>query len=818
MSDLEALTVAYPLRERGWLLLIQGLHRAGRTPEALERYRRVRDLLDEELGLEPGPALRDLHVSILRGQPDSGPVGGAPATGVGTRVVPVASARRTPLVGRDAARQILVDALSQLRTNGPRYVVIEGEAGIGKTRLAEEATDIADASGLLTVWGRCHEDPSIPALWPWRQVVAALGHRDATLAAEDLSQVFERVRDVLVRAATSVPVVVVIEDAHWADPASLRLLSFLTREIDRAAVAFLVTTRPGQLTDQHVRTRADLARTAGVRHLDVRPLDVAATAALVTATGNDVPSGELASVCERSGGNPLFAIELARLYDGRSDPTSLPGGIRDVLRRRLTPLSKAVQGMLRLAAVLGERIDLDLLLQAEGPDPVTAADTLDAPMAAGLLVADGGSLRFSHALVRETVLADLSVLERRRLHARVARAQPVDVYERAYHLVQGRPLTDAAAAQRACLEAAHRAERDRTYASAAQWWQQALEVGSALPAPELPRQRGLLGLGNALVRSGQALAGQQRLRDCLQAALDANDTSTAVDAAAALSASQGSWYWVEYGTNPTPVLALLRRTLARLDRHDGAARARLLLALAAGEHYVDTGAAASLADQAVDAARSTGDPAVLADALAGWLSCTWSGHQTQQVVAAASELLALAGGPVDEPALALHALTTPGAGSPGPGGHRCVGCRRGSRLGPGRRAAAAGIPGTADPATGDAGRARRGARRRRGAVRAGATAARDRRDAHQRTHRRDVPVPPSGRAGPRRRAAPPRHRPCSRQPPRDQAPHRRGDPPSRRPGPRAHPQPARQTSRAGTTVVELGSVDLLPSRTRCRAR
>ena len=90
------------------------------------------------------------------------------------------------------------------------------------------------------------------------------------------------------------------------------------------------------------------------------------------------------------------------------------------------------------------------------------------------------------------------------------------------------------------LTAAHRAERDRTYASAAQWWQQALEVGSALPAPELPRQRGLLGLGNALVRSGQALAGQQRLRDCLQAALDANDTSTAVDAAAALSASQGS--------------------------------------------------------------------------------------------------------------------------------------------------------------------------------------------------------------------------------------------------------------------------------------
>jgi len=237
----------------------------------------------------------------------------------------------------------------------------------------------------------------------------------------------------------------------------------------------------------------------------------------------------------------------------------------------------------------------------------------------------------------------------------VARAEPAEVYERAYHLVQGRPLTDAVAAQRACLEAAHRAERDRTYASAAQWWQQALEVGSSLSSPEQPRQRVLLGLGNALVRSGQALAGQQRLSDCLEAALDANDTSTAVDAAAALSASQGSWYWVEYGTNPTAILALLRRILARLDRHDGAGRARLLLALAAGQHYGDTGAAAVLADEAVDAARSTRDPAVIADALAGWLSCTWSGSQTQQVVATASELLALASGSVDEPALALHA-------------------------------------------------------------------------------------------------------------------------------------------------------------------
>ncbi len=312
-------------------------------------------------------------------------------------------------------------------------------------------------------------------------------------------------------------------------------------------------------------------------------------------------------------------------------------------------------GLLRLAAVLGERVDLHLLLRAAGPDLTAAADALDGLMAADLLVADGPTLAFSHAVVRETLLAELSVVERRRLHARVASARPVDVFERAHHLVEGRPLTDAAAAEEACREAAERAERNRTYASAAQWWQRALDVGATSPTPVLPRQRALLGLATALVRSGQALAGQQTLRECLEVALDADDVSTAVDAATALGGSQGSWYWVEYGTYPIALMALLRRTLARLAHDEGAARARVLLTMAAGEHYGDTRAAAVLADEAVDVARATGEPDVLAEALAGWLYCTWSADRATSVVAAATELLALAHGPLEVPGLALHA-------------------------------------------------------------------------------------------------------------------------------------------------------------------
>ena len=372
VADLDVLTSAHPLRERGWLLLVQALHRCGRTPDALERYRRVRDLLDEELGLEPGPELRELHLSILRGGPHTDavkvPAEPAPTGARHPGSGPAGPAGRGPLVGRDAQRQIVLDTISQLWTSGPRYVVIEGEPGIGKTRLAQEATDLAETRGLLTAWGRCHEDASIPALWPWRQVGSALGAGDATAEADDLSRVFERVRDAVVRAAAATPVVIVLEDAHWADPASLRLLSFLTRELDRAPVAFLVTTRAENLSDQQVRTRADLARTTGFRHLALGPLDSAATTALVATTGVQVPAHELARVCSRSGGNPLFAVELARLYDGGGDPASLPGGIRDVIRRRLVPLRQDALALLRLAAVLGERVDLHLLLRAADPE------------------------------------------------------------------------------------------------------------------------------------------------------------------------------------------------------------------------------------------------------------------------------------------------------------------------------------------------------------------------------------------------------------------------------------------------------------------
>ncbi|MFL6080614.1 MAG: ATP-binding protein [Ornithinibacter sp.] len=657
VADLEALTAAQPLRERGWLLLVRALALAGRVPDALERYQRVREHLSDELGLEPGPALRELHLAVLRGDLHRPPLapprpgdptgtGSSPTDLAGTGTGEAASGAPRPsgsavLCGRDSQLRVLTDVLRDLTTAGPRFVVLEGEPGIGKTRLAQGATDTARGHGLRVAWGRCHEDASVPALWPWRQVVSTLG-ADRALTADDLAAVFEQVRDVLVRASAVAPVLVVLDDLHWADPASLRLLSFLTREIDRAPVAFLVTTRPGNHSEQHVPTRADLARTDGFRHLELGPLDADATAALVTSVVGAAPHEEVRRVTERSGGNPFFALELARLLDGTGDPGALPGGVRDVIRRRLAQLGAASRDLMAVAAVLGDDFSFDLLLRAQGADEPRAVEALDEALACALLRADAGSLAFSHALVRETLLADLTDVERRRLHARVARAEPVDVFERAHHLLEGRPFTPAATTEAACRQAAARAERDRTYDSAAQWWERALDQAAATPSTAPPRQRLLLSLATDLVRSGRAIVGQDRLRECLEVALGEGDTATAVDACTVLAGSQGSWYWVEYGTYPTALLALLRRTLAALPPEDEAARVRVLLTTAAGEQYGDTAAAKVLARDAVATARCLGDPAVLAEALAGWLYCTWSSGDEEAVAAAATELLALA--------------------------------------------------------------------------------------------------------------------------------------------------------------------------------
>ncbi|MGK5173456.1 ATP-binding protein, partial [Geodermatophilus sp. CPCC 205761] len=645
----EELVAEHPLRERPWVLLLDALHAAGRTAEALARYTDVRRLLGAELGVEPGPALREAQARVLRREPAPPP--------------PAPGAAGPALVGRDAERSAVRAVVAGLPRSGPRFVLVEGEAGIGKTRLAAEAVA---GPGVRVAWGRCHEDDDAPALWPWQQVVSELSGRADPLAlpGEGAFAAFERALGTLVAASAEARVVVVVDDLHWADPASLRLLSFLAVELRHGPVAVLATCRSGVPDPALAQVRATLARTAGFTHLALAPLDAAATAELVREVA-DLDDAALADLHARSGGNPFFATELARVAASGGADRAVPAGVRDVVERRLAGLPEEVRAVLRLAAAAGQRFDVALLQRASAGDDDALVDALDAAQTADLVrPAGAGRLAFAHALVREALLADVPELRRGRLHARLAAALPetADPFERAHHLVAGRPFTDAAATVAACERAATRAAHEHAHETAARWWERALEALDAEPGggpPDL-RQDILLRAGTTMARSGSWEAATGLLTAAVDAALTRGDAATAAAAADRFCRLAGLWFPVAYGSYPEDLVRRLEAVLAAAG-DDAAARVRSQAALATACHYgPDRGRSDRESAAALALARTTGRDDLLVTALSARLSAAWLPGDEDEQIATATELLGLAAGPerADVAVLALARRST----------------------------------------------------------------------------------------------------------------------------------------------------------------
>ncbi|MFD9698880.1 ATP-binding protein [Lentzea sp. NPDC059081] len=289
---------------------------------------------------------------------------------------------------------------SWLGDGAVRLVLCAGEPGIGKTRVAQEVAGHALALGREVVWGHCVETAGAPAFWPWRQVLKAVGADPDGVLAHDAEVPQDRFRvfDAVAAALDRDGLVIVLEDVHWADEASLLVLAHLATQPGDVLV-FATFRDPCPAV-------ADLMRSA-VR-LDLHGLSAAEVAEL---TGAE----HAATIHELTGGNPLFVTEIARAVDdGTWRADRPPRSVRDIVTARLSRLPADTRALVTTAALIGRDFDLDLAAAASGL-PISALD-------AATTLIDATGHRFTHALTRDAVEAALTPGERRAIHRRIAEA------------------------------------------------------------------------------------------------------------------------------------------------------------------------------------------------------------------------------------------------------------------------------------------------------------------------------------------------------------------------------------------------------------
>jgi len=502
-TEAAALAAELPLRERVHAILVLALYRNGRQAEALAAYDQVRARLADDLGVDPGPELRHLHAQVLRQDPAlAGPPVAVPMrTPAAAEAPPVVRREQAPLIGRDAELDQLLRAAADARAGHGGLVAIVGEAGIGKTRLVRELADRCAADGMLVAWGATPEEHTGAPLAPWRRILAALpdspSRRD--LRAGD-GLVSEWVAEIVAAAATQ-PMLVVVEDASWADPASLAVLNALAQECADRPVLLLVTRRPDP-SPEWTEVAGRLARLPHLR-LDLGTLpEEAASAVISSRLQRSRSASTCAAVAARADGNPLFLVELARLLDQSPDDVAepdvdVPASVRDLMLARVQQLSPEARALLDVAAVAGREAPLSVVATVVGLSPLAFDEALDETTAAGVLVEAGDShplVRFPHALLRDTVYAELRPRHRARWHGEIARALVAahvhDPERLAGHLLESVESVGPEAVLPVLLEAADRAV-DLPGPRQGSWWlDQARSVADQVPAgPDGDRAR-----------------------------------------------------------------------------------------------------------------------------------------------------------------------------------------------------------------------------------------------------------------------------------------------------------------------------------------
>jgi DNA-binding SARP family transcriptional activator/Tfp pilus assembly protein PilF len=618
-----------PLHEPAHRALIRLYAASGDRAAALAQYRDCVRVLTRELGVPPLEETTRLYEAISEGTSEapSPPPPGPPA------------ARAVPLVGRDADRAALIELLG---ADG-RVALIEGEAGIGKTRLAEELVAAARERGAAVLAGRAYEEesalaygPLVEALrgrlqvddsWleglPERTVVEAarllpeLGPAPPALDSPAARARFhEGVWETLAAAAAGG--VLLVDDAHWADDATLGLLGYGLRRLAGRPLLVVLTWRTPH--DHAVRrVVAEVARAGRGAVLSLARLGADEVAELLRAGGPRVAPELERRLYEETEGLPFLVVEYLRALDAEG-VLALPAGARGVLRARLDPISETGRQVLAAAAVLGRSFDVDTVRAASGRGDEETVTALEELVAHGLIREHAHEYDFGHEQLRALVYEETSLARRRLLHGRAAEAVG-SVPAVARHLrLAGREE----AAAREYVRAAEQARAVFANAEALEHLRAALALGHP-DAADLHTAIGDL----------QTLGGEYR------AALASFET------AAALAGADSSVAAIEHRLGQVHhrrgewAMAEAHLTAALEGSADGATRARICADLALTVHDGgDPERAARLADGARELAEEAGDPRALGQAhnLLGVLGSGDQEAHLQRSLALAEEL------------------------------------------------------------------------------------------------------------------------------------------------------------------------------------
>ncbi|MFC4942152.1 BTAD domain-containing putative transcriptional regulator [Pseudonocardia sp. GCM10023141] len=609
---LEALVAEHPLREGPARLLAVAYYRSGRQGDALATLSAVRRRLAAELGVEPGPALRETEAAVLA---QSSTLDAPPEP---VRPAPAVVACPDPLVGRDRELAAIAAAAATAR---PGIVVLSGEAGIGKTRLAEAGVEALAATGWRVVWGRCHESSGAPALWPWIEVLDALrsvhplpaelgrlsgapmGAPGSATGEVEAGEARFRQHHAVARYLATVseraPLAVVLDDLQWADNETLRLLADLSGLARDARLLVLATARPGEGSPLLADTAGRLARHGAVA-LPLTGLTERDVAVLVGDAALDP-----AVLARRSGGNPFLLHEMLR----SAGAPDVPAGAAALLRARLARLPDRTRHVLQVAAVHAQPVDPPLLAAVgELSDAQVHAALDDAALAGVLVQIPAGGLVFAHDLVRETLYGDLPPMHRARLHGRIVavleqRTLP-DVSALAAHAAAaGAPVATLRWAAAAAAEATGRL----AYDDAVRWWRAALDAHARIVAADpVTRVDLLLSLVRAQLDAGDAIGADESRTAAILAADETGDPGRRHAALVALDLPS-IWVLRHYDRADLGMVARIEEALAEPAVPD-AVRCRLLATLANELAYLADPHRSAIAAEALTLARKLDDP------------------------------------------------------------------------------------------------------------------------------------------------------------------------------------------------------------------